>query len=219
VVAQADEVVVAAVMTTMMMIVAVQAAEAVAAAVMTTMMMIAVAAQVVEAVVAAVMTMMMTIAVVAQADEVVVAAVMTTMIMMAVVKTLVIKNVMPMDALRLKQNVLRIKEALCLLYFYCLLYLLRRGCRPFTISGILNRLTKRFFKNSVVIILSAASLSGFSQIIHSFHLIPHHFQLGGYSKHVAHLHNLKLHHVDFSFRMSPYQKLNLTRMLSVQNLI
>ncbi len=97
----------------MMMTIAVvaQADEAVAAAVMTTMMMIAVAVQVDEAVAVAVMMTTMTIAVVAQADEVVVAAVMTTMIMMAVVKTLVIKNVMPTDVLRLKQNVLKTKEA------------------------------------------------------------------------------------------------------------
>ena len=67
-------------------------------------MMIAMGAQVVEAVAAVVMTMMMTI-VAAQADEVVAVAVMTTMIMMAVVKILVIKNVMPTDVLRLKQNV------------------------------------------------------------------------------------------------------------------
>jgi hypothetical protein len=88
---------------------------------------------VVEAVVAAVMTMMMTI-VVAQVDEAVVAAVvMTTMMMMAVVKTLVIKNVMPTDVLRLKQNVLRIKEAYAS-FIFIILNLLRRGCRPFTIS-------------------------------------------------------------------------------------
>ena len=57
--------------------------------------------------------------------EAVVAAVVMTMttMMTAVVfrwswSELVIKNAMLMDALRLKQTVLRIKEALCLLYFY-----------------------------------------------------------------------------------------------------
>ncbi len=76
---------------TKMMIVAVQVAEAVVAAVMTTMKMMIVAVQVAEVVaVAVMMTMTTMIAVVVQ---------------MAVDKTLVIKNAMLMDALRLKQPV------------------------------------------------------------------------------------------------------------------
>jgi hypothetical protein len=93
----------------MMTIVAVQVAEDAVAAV-TTMMTIALAAQVAEDEVAAVMTMMMTIAVAAQVAEVEV-AVVTTTIMTVVDKTLVIKNVMPLDVLRLKHNVLKTKEA------------------------------------------------------------------------------------------------------------
>jgi hypothetical protein len=90
-------------------------------------MTIAEAVQADEVEVAAVMTMMMTIVVAVQADEVEVAAVMTTMIMMAAVKTRVIKNVMPTDVLRLKQNVLKTKEAfasfyLCIVRIYLSCY-------------------------------------------------------------------------------------------------
>ncbi len=76
--------------------------------------MMIVAVQVAEAVVAAVMTTMTTMIVVVQVAEVVAVAVMMTMTMtmmidvvlqMAVDKTLVIKNAMLMDALRLKQPV------------------------------------------------------------------------------------------------------------------
>ncbi len=135
----------------MMMTIAVvaQADEAVAAAVMMTMM-IAVAVQVDEAVAVAVMMTTMTIAVVAQADEVVVAAVMTTMIMMAVVKTLVIKNVMPTDVLRLKQNVLKTKEAFAS-FVFSLLTVFTEGevVGLLQYQGIQNRLTKKIFSKKV----------------------------------------------------------------------
>ncbi len=97
------------------MSVAVQVAEAVVAAVVTMMTkMMTVVVQVVEAVVAVVMMMTMKMmTVVVQVAEAVVAAVVmmmtTTMtavvVQMGVVRTLVIKNAMLMDALRLKQTV------------------------------------------------------------------------------------------------------------------
>jgi len=151
VVAEADEVVVAAVMTTTMTIAeAVQADEVEVAAVMTTMMMIVVAAQADEVVAAAVMTMMMTIVVAVQADEVEVAAVMTTMIMMAAVKTRVIKNVMPTDVLRLKQNVLKTKEAFAS-FVFSLLTVFTEGevVSLLQYQGIQNRLTKKIFSKKV----------------------------------------------------------------------
>ena len=136
---------------TMMMTIAeaAQADEAVAAAVMTMMMTIAEAVQADEVVAAVVMTMMMTI-VAAQVDEVVVAAVMTTMIMMAVVKTLVIKNVMPTDVLRLKQNVLETKEAFAS-FVFSLLTVFTEGevVGLLQYQGIQNRLTKKIFSKKV----------------------------------------------------------------------
>ena len=94
---------------------AVQVAEAVVAAVVTMMTkMMTVVVQVVEAVAAVVMmmTMKMMIVVVQVAEAVVAAVVMTMTTMMTVVavqmvvaRTLVIKNAMLMDALRLKQTV------------------------------------------------------------------------------------------------------------------
>ena len=96
------------------------------------------------------MTMTMMIAEAVQADEVVVATVMTTMIMMVVVKTLVIKNVMPTDVLRLKQNVLKTKEAFAS-FVFSLLTVFTEGevVGLLQYQGIQNRLTKKIFSKKV----------------------------------------------------------------------
>jgi hypothetical protein len=96
--------------------------EAEVAAVMT-MMMTIMAVQVAEVVVAAVTTMMMTIVAV-QVAEAVAAAVMTTTITMVADKTPATKNEMHMDVLRLKHQVLKNKGGSLPPLFLSLNYLL-----------------------------------------------------------------------------------------------